>query len=452
MFIYNNTDILNPDDMKLRPMNGYGMQPYGRRTGLRVLSGIDQYTDTFISEIGYTEPYGDQTGLRPLSGLGGYIDDVIRDTGGLKPGQRITFEQAKYLYTGGSSKANPAQYAYMTPESFNSPYNPFGSLQAFLDYQQATLLRLTAQKAADDAYVDYTAARVEAAPAAAELLVFDANGRATDDSVAAAISYQNATAPGVAQAADKLEKAQANVQAVAQVITQQQSAAAAAAAAAAPKTYTDAELAGIIQTKLIDQAMTPGAIETELVTRYGVEKSRATALITAEFAALQTEYLAAQTAKNIAEAKKAQEAQQAAWNAEQARLAKAAADLAAQQAAEARAALAKAQADAAAALDALKKKTAADVNEYAALTVQQKVARYQAMRASGMTDAQIRAEVESKIGPQNDADWNLLRTLAMETKPAAGGVTTLPGPGTTPAAGGIGPLLLAVAAAYVLGA
>jgi hypothetical protein len=374
MFIYNNTDILNPDDMNLRPMNGYGIKPYGPRTGLRVLSG-----------------------------LGSYIDNVIRDTGGLQPGQRITFEQAKYLYTGGQSKANPEQYAYMTPESFNSSMNPFGSLNTFLDTYQATLLRLTAQKAADDAYAAYTAARVNAAPAAAALLEFDANGRATDESVAAAIEYQNATAPGVSQAADRLEQAQANVQAVAQVITQQQSAAAAAAAAAVPKTYTDAELAGIIQTKLIDQAMTPGAIESELVTRYGVERSRATALVNAEFAALQTEYIAAQTAKREAEQAQALQAQQAALNAEQARNAKAAAEFAAQQAAAARAELAKVQADAKAALDEL-----------------------------------IKAKDKTPTVTPLPGDITKLPVI-----------TTTP---TTPAAGGLGPLLLAVAAAYVLGA
>lgn len=72
------------------------------------------------------------------------------------------------------------------------------------------------------------------------------------------------------------------------------------------------------------------------------------------------------------------------------------------------------------------------------MTLQQKVARYQSMRASGMTDEQIRAEVESKIGPQSDADWSALRAMAAQAQPAA--------------APGIAPLLLAVAAAYILGA
>ena len=78
------------------------------------------------------------------------------------------------------------------------------------------------------------------------------------------------------------------------------------------------------------------------------------------------------------------------------------------------------------------------------MTVQQKVARYQSMRASGMTDEQIRAEVESKIGPQSDADWSALRAAAF-----AAGTAAQAQPAAAP---GIAPLLLAVAAAYILGA
>jgi hypothetical protein len=56
-----------------------------------------------------------------------------------------------------------------------------------------------------------------------------------------------------------------------------------------------------------------------------------------------------------------------------------------------------------------------------------------------MTDAQIRAETEAVYGPQADADWAMLRSLA---EPVT----------QQPAAGGVAPLLLAVAAAYILGA
>jgi hypothetical protein len=73
------------------------------------------------------------------------------------------------------------------------------------------------------------------------------------------------------------------------------------------------------------------------------------------------------------------------------------------------------------------------------LTTEQKVARYRELRAKGMTDAQIRAETEAIYGPQADADWAMLRSLAepVTQQPAAGA--------------GIAPLLLAVAAAAILG-
>jgi hypothetical protein len=73
------------------------------------------------------------------------------------------------------------------------------------------------------------------------------------------------------------------------------------------------------------------------------------------------------------------------------------------------------------------------------LTTEQKVARYRELRAKGMTDAQIRAETEAVYGPQADADWAMLRSLAepVTQQPAAGA--------------GIAPLLLAVAAAAILG-
>jgi hypothetical protein len=81
-----------------------------------------------------------------------------------------------------------------------------------------------------------------------------------------------------------------------------------------------------------------------------------------------------------------------------------------------------------------------EVIEPERLTTEEKVARYRELRAKGMTDAQIRAETEAIYGPQPDADWSLLRSLAEVT-------TKQP-----VAAGGVAPLLLAVAAAYILGA
>jgi hypothetical protein len=369
MFIYNNTDILNPDDMKLRPMNGYGIKPYGPRTGLRVLSG-----------------------------LGSYVDDVIRDTGGLQPGQRITFEQAKYLYSGGQSKINPEQYAYLTPESLNiHTGGSFGGLQGFLDYFQSVLLRLTAQKKTDDEYAAYIAARAAAAPDAAALLVFDANGRATDESVQAANDYQNAVT------ADEYAKVTAAQQQYEQTVAAAAAAATAAAAAATPPTYTDAELAVVIEQRLIDLAQLPGEVVAYLVNTMKVDAQRANALVNAQFATLQTEYMAAQTAKREAAEAQARQAQQAAIDAEAARQAKAVADYLAKEAQDARAELAKAQAATKAAIDELLKS----------------------------------------------------KTTTPTVTPLPGDITKLPvitTPPTTPAAGGLGPLLLAVAAAYVLGA
>lgn len=325
MFIYNNTDILNPDDMKLRPMNGYGIKPYGPRTGLRVLSGLGAY-----DPVGYS--------------------------GGLQPGQRITFDQAKYMYSGGVSQTNPEQYAYLTPETVDAVTGgAFGGLQGFLDYFQAQLLRLTAQKKTDEEYAAYIAARAAAAPDAAALLVFDENGRATDESVQAANDYQNTV---TADAYAKVTAAQQNYQqTVASIQADAEKSAAAAAAAATPPSYTDAELARIIDLRLVEMAQTPGEVVTYLVNTMRVDAQRANALVNAQFATLQTEYIAAQTAKREAAEAQARQAQQAALNAEQARNAKAAADFAAQQAAAARAELAKAQAEAKAAIDALKAKT-----------------------------------------------------------------------------------------------
>jgi len=366
MFIYNNTDILNPDDMKLRPMNGYGIKPYGPRTGLRVLSGLGAY-----DPVGYS--------------------------GGLQPGQRITFDQAKYMFTGGQSVEQPAQYAYLTPEYFNQPGNPFGGLQGFLDYFQNTLLRLTAQKKTDDEYAAYIAARAAAAPDAAALLVFDANGRATDESVQAANDYQNAVT------ADEYAKVTAAQQQYEQTVAAAAAAATAAAAAATPPTYTDAELAMVIEQRLIDLAQLPGEVVAYLVNTMKVDAQRANALVNAQFATLQTEYIAAQTAKREAAEAQARQAQQAAIDAEAARQAKAVADYLAKEAQDARAELAKAQAATKAAIDELLKS----------------------------------------------------KTTTPTVTPLPGDITKLPvitTPPTTPAAGGLGPLLLAVAAAYVLGA
>jgi hypothetical protein len=97
-----------------------------------------------------------------------------------------------------------------------------------------------AQKAADDAYDAYIAARTAAAPAAQAQLVFDATGRATDASVQAANAFQ---AQQAASQEAAMIAAEANIQAAtqaaqAQIVAEQQAAAAAAAAAAAKAAVT----------------------------------------------------------------------------------------------------------------------------------------------------------------------------------------------------------------------
>lgn len=71
-------------------------------------------------------------------------------------------------------------------------------------------------------------------------------------------------------------------------------------------------------------------------------------------------------------------------------------------------------------------------------TPNQKIALYASKRAMGYTDAQIRAAVESAIGPQADVDWAYLQTQA--GFPPGGA-----------AAGGAGLLVAAVAAYFLLG-
>ena len=86
-------------------------------------------------------------------------------------------------------------------------------------------------------------------------------------------------------------------------------------------------------------------------------------------------------------------------------------------------------------------------------SVQDRASIYNALISAGNTDAAIRARSEYLFGPQADADWSALRDLAQRLKTGTTiQPTPMPTPGAPGAAGaGIGPLLLAVAAAAILG-
>lgn len=372
-----------------------------------------------------------------LNGLGTFIDEVIRDVGGLLPGQQITFEQAKYVSTGGESLRNPAAYAYLTPDFIEATMaQTYGGYQGFLDHWQGQMLRLTALQEADEAYRRYQAARGAAAPAAAEILVFDATGRATDESVAASNAYINNASAREAQAVDNAIN---NMHSITQVLINEQ-------VASAPRVYTDAEL-GPITRQALQNGQLPGQVVTVLVNQYNATNDRAVSIVNREFAILQAE--------DAAVAEKAERDRAAA--------------------AAAAAATAAATATATTAVMPRESGRAAIVfpADFTSRTGAQKVEYYRTLIRGGYTDAEIRAAAESSFGRQTDADWNWLRQAAAASpavtapgeggagvppvrvvRPGEGGAGTPPvrptGTGTgTDTGGGVG-LLIAAAAAYFL--
>lgn len=72
------------------------------------------------------------------------------------------------------------------------------------------------------------------------------------------------------------------------------------------------------------------------------------------------------------------------------------------------------------------------------MTLEQKRAAYADLIKQGYSDKEIRAAVEFQFGKQDDAQWAMLSVVKPVIQPAAGG--------------GVAPLLLAVATAYLLGA
>lgn len=324
---------------------------------------------------------------KSVGGLGSYVERMVEGTGGLLPGQRITFEQAMYVYRNGQTTE------LYEGQNKDWPKSQFGSLSEFLDYYQNILMRYTAQVRGDQAYADYIQARNDSAPQVAAMLEFDASGRLTDESAQAANDYQ---AQLLAPQIEALAQAQQNAAEVAAVIEQNiQAQVQAQQAAAVVPTYSDSEVTAVIQDQLINQGKSPGEVATYVGTQLGVDAARANALVTAEFAVLQTEYVAAQTAKREAAEAAAIQAIQAARDKAAAEAARMLAEAAKRDADAAREALAKAKAEADRAIAELKARTPA---------VQEPTGTTPAIKSG------------QPIGPQ------------------------------------FGPLLLAVAAAYVLGA
>lgn len=87
------------------------------------------------------------------------------------------------------------------------------------------------------------------------------------------------------------------------------------------------------------------------------------------------------------------------------------------------------------------------------LTLVQKRQVYADLRKEGYTDAEIRTAVENQVGKQSDADWALVSAPSRVVPVVDTGRVDDTGRVEPPAAGGgIAPLLLAVAAAAILGA
>ena len=459
MFIYNNTDILNPDDMRLRPMNGYGVQPYGPRTGLRVLSGTDQYLDPFISEIGADEPYGDNTGLRPLSGLGQatYTDAQVAQ--GLRESIAQGFSLLDSMAGAVRVFGVPIDQAYRAGDivalemqrgvTFTAPAD---AIPTYTDAEVAQGLRESVAQgfSLEDSIagairvynipVDQAeragaivAREMRGTPPPAAATIYTdaevtqglresvAQGFSLEDSIAGAIRVYNIPADQAQRAGAIVAKEMA----AADDAARKAAADAAAAAAAATRpvgtpVYTDAQVAqGLRESvaqgfSLLDSIA--GAIR---VYNIPVDQAyRAGDIVAKEMQA------AAKAAADAAAAKAAADA-------------RAAADAAAARAA----ATAKAAADAAAktAADAAAKKLAAEAAARAAAEATAKnAADAAAKQAAAAAAAKAAADAATKAAAAAAA-----KSQADAAAATAAGQTT---------GGNIGPLLLAVAAAYVLGA
>jgi len=458
MFIYNNTDILNPDDMKLRPMNGYGIKPYGPRTGLRVLSGTDQYIDPFISEIGDSEPYGDKTGLRPLSGLGQatYTDAQVAQ--GLRESIAQGFSLLDSIAGAVRVFGVPIDQAYRAGDivalemqrgvTFTAPADV---IPTYTDAEVAQGLRESVAQgfSLEDSIagairvynipVDQAeragaivAREMRGTPPTAATIYTDAEvtqglresvaqGFSLEDSIAGAIRVYNIPADQAQRAGAIVAKEMAAADDAARKAAAD--AAAAAAATTRPvgtQVYTDAQVAqGLRESvaqgfSLLDSIA--GAIRVYMIP---VDQAyRAGDIVAKEMQA------AAKVAADAAAAKAAADA-------------RAAADAAAARAA----ATAKAAADAAAktAADAAAKKLAAEAAARAAAEATAKnAADAAAKQAAAAAAAKAAADAATKAAAAAAA-----KSQADAAAATAAGQTT---------GGNIGPLLLAVAAAYVLGA
>ncbi len=381
----------------------------------------------------------------PQMQLAGVAEDFVKATGGLQPGQTITRDMIKWLWTSGayldpnlppdSILRDEATWDWWLSDMGGT--GPYGGPQGVINHYTAIALRHTAQKNADEEYAAYIAARVETAPEAQALLVFDANGRATDESVAAANAYHNAV---TADELAAVNAAQANVEATRAAV--EQFIANNVNLVQEKPTYTDVEIASIVQDELMNKGNTPGGTVALLVNQYGIENDRANRVVNAEFSVIATEWAAMQAAAQTATAQ--------------------------------------AEAEAAAMRELEKAQTEParlypwfEANLFVNATAQQKAAAYLRYIDMGKSDSEIRRAANAFFGLQKDADWKLLQEMARDLarqkagetairvieppRPFETGTGTLIVPGTpatpTQPAGNAGAIALAaLAAALLLGA
>ena len=301
--------------------------------------------------------------------------------------------------------------------------------------RRAAAAAAAAKAAADAARPTYTDAQV--AQALRESM---AQGFSLLDSIAGVIRVFNVPVDQAYRAGDivanEIEAAKRAAAAVAERQAAQAAAAAKAAADAARPTYTDAQVAQALR-ESIAQGFNLAQSMDAAMRLYGISREqivRAGNIVANEIEAARQ--AAADAARRTAAAKAAADA--AAAQAARDAAAKAAADAAAE-------AARKAAADAAA-------KAAADAAAKAALTVKPTGTRAftdaeiaQAMRESlkqGFTLKDAVTGAVTKFAVPRDQAIRVAEQIAAETQPTT----------TTPAQAGIGPLLLAVAAAYLLGA
>ena len=399
--------------------------------------------------------------LRQPQGLAGVAEDFVNATGGLQPGQTITRDMIKWLWTSGAylDPNLPADSILKDESTWDwwlsdmGGSGPYGGPQGIINHYTALALRYTAQKNADAEYAAYIAARTQAAQEAQQYMEFDSTGRLTDAGAAAANAYvEQATADELAA----VNAAQASVEATRAAV--EQFIASNVNVVEQKPTYTDAEIASIVQDELMNKGNTPGAVVALLVNQYGIDNDKANRVVNAEFSVLATEWAAMQAAAQTAAANAAAQAQAAA---------QAAAD---QQAAiDVFNRLRQQQTESDAMRELEKAQTAAarnfpwfEADMFVNATAQQKAAAYLRYIDMGKNASEIRSAAEAFFGKQRDEDWQLLQEMARQIAIDRAGpikVTepprreeVIPQLATQPAGNAGAIALAALAAALLLGA